>query len=145
MPTLNKQYTLTITVEQFLSSCSYTELQELDLLLGGELRRRQAKAEDGRRKKNLLTSEELEAVRILWEGEYCVHATQDEYAEMIAAAGPDNISEEYDSEKYFSDSSLPIPGIVFHNGKLVPTMNIVLGKCFSAQVFLHKIKKTFQR
>ncbi|MFN3803231.1 hypothetical protein, partial [Belliella pelovolcani] len=33
MPTLNKQYQLTITVEQFLNACSNTELHELDLLL----------------------------------------------------------------------------------------------------------------
>ena len=33
MPTLNKNFTLTITVEQFLEACSLTELQEIDLLL----------------------------------------------------------------------------------------------------------------
>jgi hypothetical protein len=33
MPRLNKQYTLEVTVEQFLEACSLTELQEIDLLL----------------------------------------------------------------------------------------------------------------
>jgi glutaredoxin 2 len=33
MPKLNKQYTLEVTVEQFLEACSLTELQEIDLLL----------------------------------------------------------------------------------------------------------------
>jgi len=33
MPTLNKMYTLEVTVEQFLEACSLTELQEIDLLL----------------------------------------------------------------------------------------------------------------
>ncbi len=33
MPQLSKQYTLTISVEQFLEACSLTELQEVDLLL----------------------------------------------------------------------------------------------------------------
>ena len=33
MPTLNKQFTLTVSVEQFLEACSLTELQEVDLLL----------------------------------------------------------------------------------------------------------------
>jgi len=33
MPKLNKQYTLEVTVEQFLEACSLSELQEIDLLL----------------------------------------------------------------------------------------------------------------
>lgn len=33
MPILNKQYTLTVTVEQFLQACDDIELQELELLL----------------------------------------------------------------------------------------------------------------
>jgi predicted nucleic acid-binding Zn ribbon protein len=33
MPTVNKSFTLTINVEQFLEACSLTELQEVDLLL----------------------------------------------------------------------------------------------------------------
>ena len=33
MPILHKQFTLDVTVEQFLRACSDTELQELDLLL----------------------------------------------------------------------------------------------------------------
>ena len=33
MPTVNKTYTLSISVEQFLEACSLTELQEVDLLL----------------------------------------------------------------------------------------------------------------
>ncbi|WP_026946158.1 hypothetical protein [Algoriphagus marincola] len=39
MPKLSKQFYLEITVEQFLNSCSYLELQELDLLLEGYLRK----------------------------------------------------------------------------------------------------------
>lgn len=37
MPELTKTYQLKITVEQFLNSCSDTELKEIDLLLGGYL------------------------------------------------------------------------------------------------------------
>ena len=33
MPKLSKQFYLEITVEQFLNSCSYLELQEVDLRL----------------------------------------------------------------------------------------------------------------
>lgn len=40
MPTLNKNFTLTVTPEQFLAACSDLEVQELDLLLGPELKRR---------------------------------------------------------------------------------------------------------
>lgn len=40
MPTLNKTFSLTVTPEQFLAACSDLEIQELDLLLGTELRRR---------------------------------------------------------------------------------------------------------
>ncbi|WP_288370358.1 hypothetical protein [uncultured Algoriphagus sp.] len=39
MPKISKQFHLEITVEQFLNACSYLELQELDLLLEGYLRR----------------------------------------------------------------------------------------------------------
>ncbi|WP_100628709.1 hypothetical protein [Algoriphagus formosus] len=39
MPKIQKQFYLEITVEQFLRSCSYLELQELDLLLEGYLRK----------------------------------------------------------------------------------------------------------
>ncbi len=37
MPVLNKQFTLQVTVEQFLRACSNIELQELELLLPAEL------------------------------------------------------------------------------------------------------------
>jgi hypothetical protein len=33
MPTLNKTYSLTITVSQFIEACSDIELQELQILL----------------------------------------------------------------------------------------------------------------
>jgi len=33
MPILNKQFTITVTVEQFLQACNDVELQELELLL----------------------------------------------------------------------------------------------------------------
>ncbi len=39
MPKIQKKFHLEITVEQFLRSCSYLELQELDLLLKGYLRK----------------------------------------------------------------------------------------------------------
>ncbi len=38
MPTLQKIYTLEVTVEQFLKACSDIELQELDLRLPAYLR-----------------------------------------------------------------------------------------------------------
>lgn len=41
MPKLQKTYTLEITVEQFLRACDSIELQELELLLSSELRRRE--------------------------------------------------------------------------------------------------------
>jgi hypothetical protein len=41
MPKLDKVFTLEITVEQFLRACSEIELQELKLLLHGEMRRRE--------------------------------------------------------------------------------------------------------
>lgn len=40
MPTMNKIFTLTITPEQFLESCSALELQELSLLIDAEIQRR---------------------------------------------------------------------------------------------------------
>jgi hypothetical protein len=36
MPTLSKNFTLTITPEQFLDNCSDLELKELDLLIQSE-------------------------------------------------------------------------------------------------------------
>jgi hypothetical protein len=38
MPTLHKQFTLEVTIEQFLKACSDIELQELDLRLPAYLR-----------------------------------------------------------------------------------------------------------
>lgn len=40
MPQLTKLYTVEITPEQFVKACSDIELQELDLNISGELRRR---------------------------------------------------------------------------------------------------------
>lgn len=45
MPKLSKQFHLEITVEQFLNGCSYIELQELDLLLGGYLKKAEHEAQ----------------------------------------------------------------------------------------------------
>lgn len=45
MPRLSKQFHLEITVEQFLNGCSYIELQELDLLLGGYLKKAEHEAQ----------------------------------------------------------------------------------------------------
>lgn len=39
MPSLDKVFTLSVTVEQFLNACSDVELQELDLLLPKYLKR----------------------------------------------------------------------------------------------------------
>lgn len=50
MPTLDKMFTLTVTVEQFLSACTDLELQELDLLLPKYLRLAKAKQEPRHRK-----------------------------------------------------------------------------------------------
>lgn len=36
MPTLSKNFTLTVTPEQFLENCSDLELKELDLLIQSE-------------------------------------------------------------------------------------------------------------
>ena len=44
MPKIQKQFHLEITVEQFLNSCSLLELQELDLLLDGYLKKAQHSA-----------------------------------------------------------------------------------------------------
>jgi hypothetical protein len=33
MPTINKLFTLEVTVEKFLESCTLTELREIDMLL----------------------------------------------------------------------------------------------------------------
>lgn len=49
MPKLEKLFTLEVTVEQFLRACSETELQEVDLLLAGELRRREVSADRKKR------------------------------------------------------------------------------------------------
>lgn len=43
MPILNKQYTLEVTVEQFLNACSDIELQEIELLLPTKLNLRKRK------------------------------------------------------------------------------------------------------
>ena len=40
MPSIPQTFDLKVTVERFLASCSETELQELELLLPRELRRR---------------------------------------------------------------------------------------------------------
>lgn len=41
MPKLEKLYTLEITVEQFLKSCSYEELQEVSLMIDNAIRIKQ--------------------------------------------------------------------------------------------------------
>lgn len=45
MPSISKQFHLEITVEQFLNGCSYLELQELDFLLGGYLKKAEHEAQ----------------------------------------------------------------------------------------------------
>lgn len=45
MPSISQQFTLSVTIEQFVKACSDSELQELDLLLSREFRRRGLGAE----------------------------------------------------------------------------------------------------
>ena len=46
MPKLQKQFTLEITVEQFLNACSVNELKELDLLLSSDRYQNKIKGKD---------------------------------------------------------------------------------------------------
>lgn len=44
MPKIQKQFHLELTVEQFLNACSHIELQEVDLLLDGYLKKAEHEA-----------------------------------------------------------------------------------------------------
>lgn len=46
MPKITKQFYLEVTVEQFLSACSYLELQEINMRLDAHLRRAENKQPD---------------------------------------------------------------------------------------------------
>lgn len=46
MPETNKNFTLKVSPEQFITACSDVELQELDLLIGKELQRREGSPRD---------------------------------------------------------------------------------------------------
>ncbi len=43
MPKVERMFTLEVTVEQFIKPCSDIELQELDMLIGSEKKRREFK------------------------------------------------------------------------------------------------------
>lgn len=57
MPTINKQFELTITPEQFLNACSVNELKELDLLIQSPRYQEKITADERQLKLDAFTSQ----------------------------------------------------------------------------------------
>jgi predicted nucleic acid-binding protein len=57
MPTINKQFELTITPEQFLNACSVNELKELDMLIQSPRYQEKITADERQLKLDAFTSQ----------------------------------------------------------------------------------------